>query len=382
MSLPFEFPLGSSVNARSSNNLSCYNYSTVEFEAIFSVKVSVASLGVIASAVVILLILISKSYKLFVFRLVVYFMLADIFQAIAHILELIPVKWPRDGMNGIEDVVKVKNGSWEGACVAFGYLDQVTLWMGNVVILWIILYMLRLTHQLKKIQDGVQDDIRQYWSSFKELFGVFLVFIFPFTFNVVPFGLGMYGLSGPWCWIKLSKDGLCENFCLSLALMFIMFYVPLLIIILFSFAGFVAIATILCRGALGKKKVARKVYRRGVKEMMWMSIYPIIYTLLCLIIVINRIYSAVKKDLEKPLFELWLAHAIADPGRVLVPPIAFLLLPKSWKSMFGKKRFESSSKKQPSAQATSDVNNSDNGTTIYGAIPVQSNDQSKLLEPE
>ena len=365
----FEFPLGSSGNV-SNNNLSCYNFTKKEFEAIFWAKESIASLGVIASLVVILLIIVSKSYKSFVFRLVVYFMLSNIFQAITHILELIPVKRPRDGMDGIEDVVEVKGDrGWESACAAIGYLDQVTLWMGNMVILWIIFYMLWLTYQLKRVMNGEPaESIWQYGRSFRvELFGLFLVFVFPFTFNVIPFGWNMYGLSGPWCWIKLSKDMLCKKSDLSLGLMFGMYYVPLVIIILFSFVGFVAIIIILCRGALGKK-VARKVYRRGVTKMVLISIYPLFYNLLCLIMVANRIVSVmVDYENKRPMFVLWMAHAIADPMRVLVPPIAFLLHPNSWKGMFSKKKFDSSSKNLLSA-TPADVSNADNGVPNYGAI--------------
>ena len=38
-----------------------------------------------------------------------------------------------------------------------------------------------------------------------------------------------------------------------------------------------------------------------------------------------------------------MAHTLAEPARVLIPPIAFLLHPNSWKTMFHKnKKIESS----------------------------------------
>ena len=60
------------------NNSSCYNFSKMESDAASYTKLCVASLGIVACLLVIVLITLSKSYKHFVFRLVIYFMLADI----------------------------------------------------------------------------------------------------------------------------------------------------------------------------------------------------------------------------------------------------------------------------------------------------------------
>ena len=330
-----------------------------------------ASLGICASLLVIFLILCSRSYKHFVFRLVIYFMLADTFQATAHILELIPVTHA-DG-----DVV-VKPG-WDAACAAIGFFDQVTMWMGNMGILWIMFYLLWLIHQLRRLQSGSRpESVQLYQISPKvELVGVFFLLFFPFTFNWIPFIWDMYGLSGLWCWIKVSRFGLCKDFELGLILMFSMFFVPLMLVILFSFAGFVAIIVILCRGAIRQGGLAGQIYRRGIKEMVLISIYPIVYNILCLFIIINRIDSAVNNSEyhTTPFFPLWMLHAIADPGRVLLPPIAFLIHPKSWKSMFSHAKLEFSS--------ITRFSNDDKGVTEYGTAPVQCHsDHRKVLEPQ
>ena len=107
-----------------STNLSCYDFSRKEYDAAFYTKLSVASMGVLTSILVVLLILVSKSYKHFVFRLVIYFMVANILQAISHILELIPV-------THTHGEVAVRDG-WSAVCSAFGFFDQVTVWMGNM----------------------------------------------------------------------------------------------------------------------------------------------------------------------------------------------------------------------------------------------------------
>ena len=358
----------------STSNDSCYNFSKKEADAASYTKLCVASLGIAACLLVIVLIISSKSYKHFVFRLVIYFMLADMFQAVTHILELTPV-------THVNGVVVVKDG-WDAACAAFGFLDQIALWMGNMGILWIMFYLLWLIHQLKKLQSGAPPEtVRLYQASLKaELVGIFFLLFFPFTFNWIPFIWDMYGLSGLWCWIKVSRWGQCKDFRLGLILMFSMFYGPLTLIILFSFGGFVAITIILYRGAIHQKGLARRIYRRGTKEMVLIVVYPIIYNILCLILIINRIYSAVSdSEYDTPFFPLWIAHAIADPGRVLLPPVAFLLHPKSWKSMFSSRKQESSSETRFSIPPEdSDI---DNGITIYGTTP-RVNDYGAVLEPQ
>ena len=245
-------------------------------------------------------------------------------------------------------------------------------------------YLLWLIHQLNKLQNGAQCENMQLhqMSPKAELIGIFFLFFFPFTFNWLPFVWDMYGLSGLWCWIKISRWGQCKDFQLGLILMFSMFFVPLIVIILFSFAGFVAITVILCRGAVHQRGLAGKTYRRGIKEMIIISIYPIVYNALCLIIIINRIDSAVNVSETKtrPYFPLWMAHAFADPGRVLLPPVAFLLHPKSWKSMFSNRKLESSS--QTRFDISPEGSDIDQGITIYGTAPLEEDSPPKVLEPQ
>ena len=125
------------MNIVDNNNLSCYNFSRDQFDGARYAKGSVALLGIVASVAVIFLIFVSKSHKHFIFRLVIYFMLANIFQGVAHILALISVHYDDGGGGG---AVEGRDG--EGWCATFGFLDQVTMWMRNMAILLIVFYML------------------------------------------------------------------------------------------------------------------------------------------------------------------------------------------------------------------------------------------------
>ena len=304
---------------------SCYKFSSKQFDIAFYAKMCMDSLGIAVCLAVMTVIILSKAYKRFVFRLVIYFIVADIFQAITHIIELTPV----EVVNG---EVVVKEGA-DAVCAFYGFLDQLALWMGNVAIIWIMLYLLWLVHGLRKIQKGVRYQNSEI-SLKTEMLGLFFLLVFPLSFNWIPFVWDMYGISGLWCWIKESRD-ICHDYDLGLSLIFSMYYGPLMVIVTFTFISLMAITSILCKGAVNKNGVARRTYSRGTRDTVLIAMYPVVYSLICLVAIANRIYSAMNGSKGKePFFPLWIAQTIAEPARVLIPPIAFLLHPNSWKTMF------------------------------------------------
>ena len=56
----------------------------------------------------------------------------------------------------------------------------------------------------------------------------------------------------------------------------------------------------------------------------------------------NRIYYSVYTIPNglHPFYPLWLAHTIADPARELIPPIAFLLHPGTYRKLLCRKEQE------------------------------------------
>ena len=77
----------------------------------------------------------------------------------------------------------------------------------------------------------------------------------------------MYGLSGAWCWIRLTKGDCHSDYKLGLSLTLVLLYGPLLFVIFFRFSIIVFIAIAPCvkvRGHLNENAM----YRRGVLEMV------------------------------------------------------------------------------------------------------------------
>ena len=307
-------------------------------EAIFIIKVTLNCIGILASILAVCLILISKNYKRFVYRLVMYLMIVDSLQALCQILELTPVQVSED------KTVSIKNGTgWSQMCAALGFLDMVTSWMGNFIIVWIMLYMLTLSWKLHQmaVSDGSELNVVQQPNfgqkpsrRYRETIGVLFLIFSPFLFSWIPFSMDMYGLSGLWCWIKTVEKNGCNDSAFartSLALILSMFYGPLILIIIFGFICMVVIILLLCRSTKSLHGGNRNRYNRGIKNVGVVLAYPVIYCLFCIFLLINRTYSSTRSEGHSPNYTLWIIHALADPSLNVIPALAFLLHPHVWK---------------------------------------------------
>ena len=279
-----------SVPSMNQSNETCFEFTNDQLKVVYALKTCIASLAIIACGLVVFLILCFKGYREFVYRLVLYLMIPDILESLTNILEWLPVH------SGDNNVVSVKTG-WGGMCIAAAFANQISTWMETLVICWIVVYMLTLTiHILKTPTEHDQlpndNEVRGIKFSKAELFGVLFCMFFPFMFNWVPFIWDMYGLSGAWCWIKLTQGDCHSSYKLGLSLMLALLYGPLLLVILSGFSIFVFIAIALCvkvRGHLNENAM----YRRGVLEMLLLMAYPIIDSIICSLLVVNRIYYSV-----------------------------------------------------------------------------------------
>ena len=323
---------------------SCLQFTEEQLEIVKVGKITVASLAIVTCSIAIIIIVLHKAYRQFVYRLVLYLMVVDLIQSITNILEGIPVRIQHSNETNYTRVV-VADG-WGEACAVFAFWNQVTVWMENLMILWILFYLIVLVTKILKPQNfstpHTTETTNQPNFTQRELFALLFTIFFPFTFNWLPFIFndGMYGLSGLWCWIKLTDHNCGGSMTVGLGLMFGLFYGPLILIIMFGFISFVVMVIIMCKRTRMKRGVDwvdQKLYRRGLREVIPLLLYPLIYNLISTILVVNRITDAVRHE-QQPIYALWLMHALADPGRVLIPPVAFILHPSTWKNLCCKRK--------------------------------------------
>ena len=312
-------------------NLTCINFTAETFQTVFAIKMSLSSFAIIANLVVFVLILLTKKAKDFMYRLVLYLMATDILQAIAIIFISLPITVPsRD-----EEAPAIVKPGWSNACIFSGFFSVTSLWMGNIIIFWIALYLAWLgwclyrrtqNHEIKSLSHP-----RCY-----EALGVVFLLTGPLAIAIIPlFAHGnMYGPAGLWCWIKIMKESCGDLNRIPLIFDLTLFYAPFIVIVLFAATLSVVTVTCCCRGGVRRHDTVVELRKTHMRDIIIVLVIPVAYCGLSSFLMINRIHSAVHESPSKyPFVHLWMIHAIADPIRVLLPALAYLFNPFIWKDV-------------------------------------------------
>ena len=307
----------------------CYNFTTTK-NVEFVLQITLASVGLLACTTVVTLILLFRGYKRFIYRLVLYLMTAVGIHACAHIVDGFPV-------DRNQDLVAIKRG-WHAACKAIAMFDQTGNLAVTFTILWIILHLnvsLCRLLRLQNLNDIPRMNTPTGQSAQKisrgEVLGICFVFLLPFAINWIPFVWNMYGLSGTFCWIRMMRHQSCEDRQLSIILMLTMYYIPILLTSVLAFMTMLFIIAVMCRGSMQMMGIARRRYRRSMKEVCFVVVYPILFIILsagiCAVI-----YSIIHYD-RAPSPAFTITYVVAINLLIIFPPLAFLLHPYSWKSL-------------------------------------------------
>ena len=263
----------------------CFNFTTETATTVQNIKYSLSTFTVIANFLAIVVILLRKKYKDFTFRLVIYLMITDILQAVAIILEVLPIVVPDE-----KSPARVRSGrGWKNFCAASGFIGMITLWMGNIVIFWIMLYLLFLGWRLYKKQ-AIDRPVKVARIKL-ETIGVLFLFMAPFVIGFIPFLVDndMYGMAGLWCWIKQIHQVCGDLHKTPLAVVLTFFYIPLTLIVLFAVICMTITIVVVCCGAVRRHANSVDLQQRLMKEIMTVLAYPVLYCSVCLLLLANRV---------------------------------------------------------------------------------------------
>ena len=318
-------------------NRTCVDFNSEVIDAVRIARPTIASIGAVLCILVIVVVTcILREYRKFAYRLVLYLMSATFFVSVSQALAVAP-------LIHTYELVEVRNG-WNGTCMFTGWLIQFSAWIEHMMIGWISLYLL-LVLVLYPLVRG-----RPYkYCYWHEIAGLTCTLAIPFVVSLIPFIHGMYGLSGLWCWIEVIGECCKTQYKSGIGFMFGLYYGPFIVIILFSALVFLVIMLSVCgvtrqhRGAdeqEGEKHQPTKAQQTVIREVLPLLLYPLIYDLLFVFQVTNRVYYSVSTLTHgsSPLNALWMAHIIVDSGRCLYPPLAFLLHPSSLRRIFCRER--------------------------------------------
>ena len=147
-----------------------------------------AIIGTLAGISAVLLVIMSKTYKFLVFRLILYLSLFNLGFSVVLGLEVLSA----DVSKPDNETLSIKSG-WEGFCSFLGFADVYFNNSRTLMALVMSIYVFLMTvckiemkHKQKKL----------------EVVGLVAVIFVSFLFPWIPFVFDGYGLSGVWCWIK------------------------------------------------------------------------------------------------------------------------------------------------------------------------------------
>ena len=312
--------------SNNTNGNFCLEWSAEELESWRITTICISSAGVLACILAIICILVSKGYKKFVHRLTLYLVIVVKFIGVLSILRVVPVYHNGTVVAMMKDL--------EVLCAVAGFLDTVADWMELLIIFWIMVYLVMVL-VFKYSANAVR---RKH-----EVCGVAVILVFPFLFNWVPFLKDMYSLSGAECWVKPSVKSYCKYDGLGLTFMFVLSYCPVFIVCLITFVSFGTLAIVMCKRALQQEQglCQSTVHWQGIKAILPLVLYPLIYFLLWIGLAVTRVYTTLQSRQDKKFeYSLVLIHCtFSFLARLLVPLIFLLhLIIRFWKKYRNKPR--------------------------------------------
>ena len=166
------------------------------------------------------------------------------------------------------------------------------------------------------------------WKS--EMMGIVVSVVLPLLISLVPFYHNMYGLAGAWCWIKVNRGQNCNETSIGVGYQIGLFYAPVVLLAILSLSvSSVTFFSFLKSTRARHLAVNRQLQMILVKGALALLIYPVVYNIIHIFPVVNRLnylVNTVPKG-SQPLSWLWIVHAVLPPLIPLAVLGSFVLQP-------------------------------------------------------
>jgi len=288
----------------------CSNYTSPFSDKIYSIIPAVTAVvgffSLLASLFTIFVIILFKQHKIFNQRLILYLAITTAMFSVCVVIQRV-------------DYQQETGKFYTGFCVFSGFLNQVSSWMILSAVTCITLSLI--------IRAFFQRDPESL-----DKLSVLLIFVFPFTFNWIPFIREAYGKSGAWCWIRSLDKCMEEVFLFGKTLQLVLWYIPLYLVILVQIVLFVLVTVKLFRykkySTIGEYvPYNRKDQQELIKEAMPMLSYPVIYFIVNIFPLVNRIYGYINPTSPSPV--IWFLSGIFLPLIGILVALAYCLDPQN-----------------------------------------------------
>ena len=286
------------------SNSSCSPFTRSEIVVVSVLNAASGFISLLASCFVVFLIVLFKKWKFFTQRLVLYLAISVALQSIAATI-------------GRVDYNNETSEFYWRFCEFSAFLLQNASWMVLLAVSSITVYIFALAVFRKRTDRS-------------EIVYLFVTFALPLLFNWIPFINTTYGKAGAWCWIR-GEDDLCRMHKLGEALQFVLWYIPLYVILSILIGLYVTILIkIQCCGRnkwtggdyTGAQKDHNRQMSRETFSLLW---YPLIYFIINLFPLSLRIYGLVRSDVPVVGLVFWILTAIFYPIQGGFMAVAFTL---------------------------------------------------------
>ena len=275
----------------------CSVYDNKDFALVAVTNSAVALISLLACIFAISIVILFKKWKFFSQRLILYLIISAMLNSVVLIIRRL------DYNNGF--------------CIFTAFTGQVTTWMVLLAISVITVYLF--------LRAVYNKNIERY-----EILCLFFIFAFPVSFSWIPFVKNTYGHAGVWCWIRtLNED--CSFFVFGQVLQLVLFYIPIFTILLILITLYLIILwNIQSRkkkwtglSDLSVTQQSAKKHDKLQSETLFLLVYPLIYFILSIPLIINRIQSWANP--LNPSLVLWYLSGITHPLQGGIISLAFTL---------------------------------------------------------
>jgi len=280
-------------------------FHTPSFEKVGVVRAAVSALSLLMCCGAIVISLLLKRWKVFNQRLVLYLLIAGVLISLST---LIGVEFSHDN-----------SASLDNLCRFSGYLTQTSALIFLNAVFAITIYLFLLV-----VADYNSDKYRRLY--------FLAIFLPPLLITWVPFTQDAYGKTGVWCWIKSVNQSTCEDIVFGQYMEYFLYYVPIyLLLLIMIFLYLIMVLDIIRRQRknvwLNNEETKQKL-KMMKSELLSLAAYPLIYAILNIPPIINRIYSS--RNPEDPSLVLWYLSGLFGPLHGIFTVIVFSVATKMW----------------------------------------------------
>ena len=261
-------------NLKSSNFSGCSVFDAYPYVIVAVVSACSAIVSALCCIFVICLIFLLKKHYFLIQRVILYHCLSTLLRALATTLRFHRLN---DG------------GPTSAVCMLSGFATQVTNWT-RIMDYSVITFTLLLTAVFHK-------NVARLESLY-----VVLIFVFPLTFNWIPFIDQTYGRAGPWCWIRNVNYDDCSEHKLGTILRNVIQNVPQYVVIVVLSISYLSTIIYLvyqrcCKWGKDVHNQEREQLKKKVHEEVWpLLFYPFGVVLLNIVPIISRVYEFVNAE--------------------------------------------------------------------------------------